>query len=113
MLAVGGVVLPSVHRVAHAMETQEERDAHQGAHHGDKVAHLAPEAGTTPLAEAPCPPLPNDVDCAVCSGLSAAADLTLDRGLAPEAEHDAFSAYADVVRMQAAWGAGARAPPIG
>ena len=109
VLAVGGVVLPSVHRAAHAMELQAERDAHQDTHH-DGDAHAAPEAG--PLATAPCPPVPHDVDCAVCAGVSVAvgAPATADTGDGtPGAALDAEVRW---IQQIAAHGAGARGPPL-
>lgn len=110
VLAVGGVVLPSVHQAAHGLEIADARANHD-AHHGD-VAHGGATQGE-PLAEAPCPPAPNDVDCAVCAGLSAAADLAVAPDPLPEDDPGAYHAYADWVRTAAAAGAGARAPPVG
>lgn len=104
VLAVGGVVLPAVHRAAHGVEVADARAAH-AAHHSD----AAPDG---PLVEAPCPPAPNDVDCAVCLGISVAAE----GGAAappPETAVEAHQAHADRVRTVAAAGAGARAPPVG
>ena len=109
VLAMGGVVLPSVHHAAHGLEVAETRDAHVAAHHDD--AADADRAGA-PSADAPCPPAPNDVDCAVCVGLSSAADPAVAAVL-PEATRATFEAHADWVRAVAATGAGARAPPVG
>lgn len=120
VLAVGGVVLPSVHHAAHGLEVADARAAH-AVHHGDAIhgdavhagiAQGEPQRGET-LAEAPCPPAPNDLDCAVCIGLSAAADLAVPPDPFPEDDPRAYQAYADWVRTVATTGAGARAPPIG
>ena len=115
VLAVGGVVLPSAHRAAHGLEIASARAAHV-AHH-ELVAHGdAAHEGTDPegpLADAPCPPPPNDVDCAICIGLSAAADLAAAPAPLPEDDAGTHAAYADWLHMDAAAGAGARAPPLG
>ena len=116
VLAVGGVALPAAHRAAHGLEVAEARAGHAAAHHGD-----AGHGGSTsdalgadvPIVETPCPPTPNDVDCAVCAGLSVAADLAVAVVLPPEAAHAAYEAHADRVRTVTASGAGARAPPVG
>ena len=103
VLAVGGVVLPAVHHAAHGLEVAEARDAHAADHgHGT-------DGG--PSAEAPCPPAPSDVDCAVCVGLTAASVPTASP--APqEGASDADGARADWIGTTAAAGAGARAPPV-
>ena len=111
VLAVGGVALPAVHRAVHGLEVAEAQATHNATHHGD-TAHADAHQTGTPSAEAPCPPAPNDVDCAVCGGLSVAADLAV-AAAPPEATLVAFEAHADWVRAVAARGAGARAPPIG
>ena len=108
VLAVGGVALPTVHHAAHGLEVAEARVAHDAAHHAD-AAHS--ESGQT--VEAPCPPAPNDVDCAVCVGLSVAADVASAQAPPSECAAGALLARADWVRANAATSAGARAPPIG
>ena len=110
VLAVGGVVLPTVHRAEHGLEVADARAAHAAAHHGD-AAHGTADPGDS-QAEAPCPPAPNDVDCAVCAGLSAA-DLVAAPAPPPDDDPGAFEAHADWVRATTATGAGARAPPVG
>ena len=110
VLAVGGVVLPAAHRAAHGLEVAQAQ-----ADHADHHRDAAPRAATpdAPQAQAPCPPAPNDVDCAICTGLSAAAALTVDAAPTPEATLGAYETHADRVRAVTASGAGARAPPIG
>ena len=104
VLAVGGVVLPAAHRAVHGLELAAERAGHVAAFHGDADA---------PQAQAPCPPQPGDVDCAVCAGLSAAADPASADAPAPDEPDGATAARADWVRTTTAAGAGARAPPAG
>mgnify|MGYP003147036145 CR=1 FL=1 len=114
-LAVGGVALPAVHRATHGLEVAEARADHAATHHGD-AGHDgdASDARGSDLdvVEAPCPPSPNEVDCAVCAGLSVAADLAVSAILPPEATLAAHEAHADRVRAVTAGGAGARAPPV-
>lgn len=104
VLAVGGVVLPAVHRATHGLETAAERSEHVSTFHED--------AGADEV-QTPCPPPPHDVDCAVCTVLWAAADLTATQDLLPDEPSEAVTAYADWIRTTTATGAGARAPPLG
>ena len=102
VLMAGGVVLPAVHEVVHASETASARSEHVSAFH---------TPATDSVADAPCPPPPPDVDCAVCSGLSPATDLA-PRAASPLADvSNVAAAEADRVHRLTASGAGARAPP--
>ena len=111
VLAVGGVVLPSVHRAAHGLEIAEARAAHIAAYHSD-AAFGGDQTGVS-HAEVPCPPGLNDVDCAICVGVSGAVDLGAVAVASPEVEAAAYETHADRVRVVAASGSGARAPPVG
>lgn len=115
VLAVGGVALPAVHQAAHGLEVAEAQADHAATHHGDP-GHDEAASGALgvdgPAVEAPCPPVPNDVDCAVCAGVSVAAELAVSAVLPPEATLAAYEAHADRVRTVTASGAGARAPPV-
>lgn len=101
VLAVG-VVLPTVHWAAHGLERVEERSAHVLAFHQDAAQDVVQE---------PCPPPPHSVDCAVCAGFWAGADLAAAWDVPPHEPQGAVAAYADWVRTTTATGAGARAPP--
>lgn len=62
VFVLGGLVAPDLHRASHAAEWAAERAAHAEAHHhgvGDRV-------------DTPCPPAVDDLDCALCAGLSLA-----------------------------------------
>ncbi len=111
VLAVGGVVLPSVHRAAHGLEIAEVRAAHVAAYHSD--AALGAGQSDASHVELPCPPGLNDVDCAICAGVSGAVDPGAMAAAPPEVEAAAYETHADRVRVIAASGSGARAPPVG
>ena len=100
---VGGVVLPVTHQATHAAEAAAETAEHVQAFHS--------EAGDD--AQAPCAPQPHDMDCAICAGPAAAADLVTVYEALPRGVTGAVSGEADRVRAVTAAGAGARAPPIG
>lgn len=102
MLVVGGVALPSAHAVAHGLEAQAEQADHAASTHSDDGDQ----------AQTPCDPVPGDVDCAICTGLSAAADLAEADGPMLGSPAEATSAYADWTRIATASGASARAPPV-
>lgn len=104
VLTVGGIGLPTVHRALHGLETAAQRSAHVEAFHDGAGADTA---------QAPCPPAPHDVDCAVCAGLWSAADLAVAWEPPPGTPPEAVTAYAAWVRTTSATGAGARAPPVG
>lgn len=116
VLAVGGVVLPTVHRAEHGLEVAEAQADHAASHHGD-AGHGVSDGDSAgvdgPAIKTPCPPTPNDVDCAVCAGLSVAAHLNVAEVVPPEADLAAFETHANRVRIVASYGAGARAPPVG
>lgn len=103
VLTAGGLVLPSVHEATHALEAAEERADHAATHHT--------EAGDT--AETPCPPPAHEVDCAVCTVTWTAAEATEDDGRPGTDTAALWADHADRVRTITAFGAGARAPPIG
>ena len=102
VLTAGGVALPTVHVALHGVEMAAERAEHGEAMHGDAGDHV----------QTPCAPAPNHLDCAICTGLSLAADVTEADGLTAPDDAEAVSAYADWTRTTTASGAGARAPPV-
>ncbi len=101
-LVVGGVALPSAHAVAHGLEVLAEQAEHAATAHG----------ASGDQAQTPCAPAPGDVDCGICTGLSAVAGLADAAARMPADAGEARSAYADWRRTAAASGAGARAPPV-
>lgn len=102
VLVGGGVVFPVVHRVTHAVETEADRTEH--------VATFHPEAGRD-VVEVPCYPLAQDVDCAVCSGLSMAADLPAPTNHPHPDTHATPGDWTDPAVRTTTEEPGARAPP--
>ena len=102
VLTAGGVALPAAHQAVHALETAAESAEHGETVHGDEGDHV----------QTPCAPAPHDIGCAVCAGVSAAADLADATAPPAPALPRAASAFADWVESLAAAGAGARAPPV-
>ena len=98
-------MLPSVHRVTHGHEVAAARASHAAVHHATPGSD---DAGI----EVPCAPQLNDMDCAICAGVSAAVDLAVAVMPLSSGETQAFAARADRVRRDAAFGSGARAPPV-
>ncbi len=60
VFVLGGLVAPDLHRASHAAEWAAERAAHAAAHHH----------GLSDRADTPCPPAVDDLDCALCAGVS-------------------------------------------
>lgn len=118
MLTAGGVVLPSVHRASHAFETPEERADHAAHHHGHEGHHHGHEAAhhdcETPGDRATEPEAPHaHGDCTVCTVTLTASETTAaDSGIGADPPA-VGAAPAERVVTVAAFGAGARAPPVG
>ncbi|HLA63918.1 MAG TPA: DUF2946 family protein [Rhodothermales bacterium] len=71
VLTAGGVVMPTLHRIAHVEAAQREAVAH-GAYEVGTHSHDEAHAGHGVELTTPCPPrLAPELDCAICAGLSA------------------------------------------
>lgn len=73
VLTAGGVVMPTLHRVAHGEAVAHEAGAHEtGAHKESAHPHDEAHAEHGVELTVPCPPrLAPELDCAICAGLSA------------------------------------------
>lgn len=102
VFVLGGLVAPGLHRAQHAAEWAAERAAH--------AEHHAGESHET--ADVPCAPAARELDCALCTGLSAfaapaiAAPFSAVRPLA-HASAETFALGAEAIVD-----ARPRAPPV-
>ncbi|MEL6616390.1 MAG: hypothetical protein AAFQ43_11660 [Bacteroidota bacterium] len=108
VLALGGVVLPSVHHAMHGVEAATDRASHMET---CEEGHEADEASGA-FATAPCSPALDGVDCAVCSVVLVAADMEVASPPYSGGE-TAVAALADRAHPVALVRIGARAPPVG
>lgn len=100
VFVLGGLIAPGLHRAEHAAEWAAERTAHVAQHHTGQTA-----------ADVPCAPAVRDLDCALCTGLSAFAPVATVAAFQPALDAAPAPSVLTALGADAAVDARPRAPP--
>ena len=110
-LVAGGVLTPSLHRLAHVEAEAHERAAHAAAgHHHHDEADAPHGVELTPSCPTPVTP---ELDCAVCAGLSAHAAVEGGALTAPRLSERTAPSEDRWARPARVVAASVRGPPVG